>query len=199
MFNEVMFVLMFVNVVLTIVTYWIFNLDYKADGLPLTVVKVWLCLVVFTVVEYLVLTSTLVTKLAQRLKRYIMSKLVGLALQAVGIHLQPNRDIMQSTLDVSGKFMIIRYFFDHKWHQVVMPYNNNRRIRMKMASHTVKLMLENNQSIDISTQPGIPYLASAQQLGGVAIQSYNSAATSSDSSTYSYYAYEIPGYLDSAH
>lgn len=69
-----------------------------------------------------------------------------------------------------------------------VPYN--RRFVSQMNQFKVELLRENNNPVDITQQPGIPYLTSANSLGGTFIR-----ITNEDSElTHEYGPDEIPYY-----
>lgn len=66
-------------------------------------------------------------------------------------------------LDSTQRFGRLRYKFKGQVHTMIVPYNI--RNAPKMSGTTVRMMV-NGHEIDVTQPSGIPYLYSAQQIGG---------------------------------
>lgn len=82
---------------------------------------------------------------------------------------------------------IITYDYNGNSYDINIPFN--RKYVLPMSDLKVKLIL-NGKEIDITQQPGIPYLLSAGELGGDKLLIINTAS----GSTKYYESNECPGY-----
>lgn len=75
------------------------------------------------------------------------------------------------TVTDCGTSAILTYQRLNRNYIVTLPYS--RRQIVPMAQFTVHLLRDNEPPLDITQQPGIPYLTSASDLGGSAIRITN--------------------------
>lgn len=63
------------------------------------------------------------------------------------------------------KTVSLNYFHGTKQHKIILPHQT--RLRIKMSKHYVYLIHVDGNETNITQQPGIPYLATAKDLGGI--------------------------------
>lgn len=102
---------------------------------------------------------------------YVKKCLSGMMMNMLDKHTKPDRSkVSFKTLGRSQSAIIS---FDHlgKQHKVCVPYD--RKKSMKMLRKTVFLIKDNEtektNKIDITHKPGIPYLLTPKQMGGIKI------------------------------
>lgn len=88
----------------------------------------------------------------------------------------------------SDKSAIITYERFKTEYMVIIPYN--RRYVSKMMHLKVEIKIEDDKFLEITQQPGIPYLVSAEMLGGKEIKISNTDT----GQVHIYQGNEIPGY-----
>jgi hypothetical protein len=66
----------------------------------------------------------------------------------------------------------IDYYYNGVKYNIHLPYNS--RAASRMIDSTVYLEMTDAPDIDITQQPGLPYLTTAQQMGGVRFRVINS-------------------------
>ena len=89
----------------------------------------------------------------------------------------------------SEKSAIIRVSSGGKSHSIFVPYDRNKST--SMLRKKVFLMKEDGNKIDISQKPGVPYLISADHLGGTQILVENL----SGEVIKTFEASEVPGFI----
>lgn len=77
----------------------------------------------------------------------------------------------QFTVDPTGRRATIEYLWLNRSYRMVVPFDQNAAT--DMAPYRATLILNEEESVDITHQPGIPYLATAKSLGGIAITVLN--------------------------
>lgn len=90
----------------------------------------------------------------------------------------------------NDKSAIINYKYYGQQYKILIPYNRSKIALMTQLK--VELINENNISTDIMQQPGIPYLFTAKDLGGINIKITNSETGKS----YTYDENKQPLYAD---
>ena len=89
----------------------------------------------------------------------------------------------------SEKSAIIRVSSGGKSHSIFVPYDRNKS--SSMLRKKVFLMKEDGNKIDISQKPGVPYLISADHLGGTQILVENL----SGEIIKTFHSSEVPGFI----
>jgi len=86
------------------------------------------------------------------------------------------------------KSAVVLYKYGGKEHKVCIPYDRTKST--SMLRKEVKLILD-NEEIDITHKPGVPYLLSANDMGGSKINVVKDGKIIKE-----YVSDEIPGYLE---
>ena len=89
----------------------------------------------------------------------------------------------------SEKSAIIRVSSGGKSHSIFVPYDRNKS--SSMLRKKVFLMKEDGNKLDISQKPGVPYLVSADHLGGTQIIVENL----SGEIIKTFHSSEVPGFI----
>jgi hypothetical protein len=71
----------------------------------------------------------------------------------------------------SGKAFNIKYCKNNREYNLYVPYD--RQLLFNSSNCKVILQLDEDNVEDITQQPGIPYLVSAYELGGISASVYN--------------------------
>lgn len=93
---------------------------------------------------------------------------LSIAINAInGIKAFMPKEKPKSSFEVSGdrKTVSLSYYHGTKEHKIILPHNS--RLRIKMSKHYVYLIKSDGSETNITQQPGIPYLATARDLGGI--------------------------------
>ena len=99
-------------------------------------------------------------------KRYVSEHIMGKVQEELDRRLKEDEE-KEHFKPTKGKSAIIKVSHMGKTHSVYLPYD--RRKSSQMMRRKVFLIKEGEKT-DISQKPGIPYLVSAQDLGGDLIQ-----------------------------
>ncbi len=120
-------------------------------------------------------------------KKYKNIKFIINTLKGVNVDLSPN----EPTVITSDRNMSLTYkFCGANEHKLYIPYDIDRV--SKMTYLKAQLLLPNGHCVDITQQPGIPYMLCAADLGGISIVICNE----DNGKSYIYYSTHIPGYAD---
>ena len=92
------------------------------------------------------------------------------------------------TINDTGRSASIIYERLDQQHILCIPYN--RKFVVSMSQFKAELLRENNKPVNITQQPGVPYLVDAASLGGYAIRITNEE----DGVSHDYSHNEIPYY-----
>lgn len=87
-----------------------------------------------------------------------------------------------------SKSAVVLYKYGGKEHKVCIPYDRTKSTNMLRKE--VKL-IKNEETIDITHKPGVPYLLSSEDMGGDKI-----IVIKDNSVIKEYFGDEIPGYLE---
>lgn len=98
----------------------------------------------------------------------------------------PNKQ--KATAKITEKSLNIVYEYFGESHIVTIPYDRNHIAFMSQLK--AELICKNDEILNITQQPGIPYIVSAAQLGGKCIKIYDYDSEKS----YDYEGDKIPGY-----
>lgn len=78
-----------------------------------------------------------------------------------------NKELKQSNLKIDNALALINYFYNDKEYTLRLPYDS---IASKTRSKRVYAIMPDGQEINITQQPGLPYLITSQDLNAVRIE-----------------------------
>lgn len=90
----------------------------------------------------------------------------AIILRAISNSTSDNNSQCKFEINSDRKSATITYTHNNKIYRIIIPYNR-RRIR-SMSQHQV-FLVKGNDRVDITHQPGIPYLITAEEMGGDSI------------------------------